>query len=439
MNVSENSFVLDEKVASHSIVPVIAGAADIVLLERTATRLTIVNQFFPPDYAATGQLIEELAHELKGKFNQVEVFSSQPSYAFRRNDLPRWEHHQHLGIRRSQASSVGAGRIRGKAVSGAIFFVRTALHLIRHASPHQLVLLTTAPPFLPLLGYFVNIFRRMSYVCLLYDLYPDIAIELKVVKRHSWIVKLWDFFNCLAWKKASAIIVLSSSMKNRIVKKCPKVAHKVFVIPSWCDSQQIQPLPKAENWFAQEHNLVDRFTVLYSGNMGRCHDMMTLVGAMDLLRETPIQFVFIGSGEKRQYVENCAKEMNLKNCLFLPYQSKEDLPFSLTACDLSIVSIDEQMEGLVAPSKLYSALAAGAPVAAICPDNSYLSEVLDQAGCGSTFRNGDSQGLATYINMLSSNSDLVNQMGQSGRQFCVENYSRRRITQQYFNLLASSI
>jgi glycosyltransferase involved in cell wall biosynthesis len=270
-------------------------------------------------------------------------------------------------------------------------------------------------------------------------LYPDIAIELKVVKRHSWIVKLWDFFNCLAWKKASAIIVLSSSMKNRIVKKCPKVAHKVFVIPSWCDSQQIQPLPKAENWFAQEHDLVDRFTVLYSGNMGRCHDMMTLVSAMDLLKETPIQFVFIGSGEKRQYVENCAKEMNLKNCLFLPYQSKENLPFSLTACDLSIVSIDEQMEGLVAPSKLYSALAAGAPVAAICPNNSYLSEVLDRAGCGSTFRNGDSKGLATYINMLSNNPDLVSKMGQSGRQFCVENYSRRRITQQYFNLLASSI
>jgi glycosyltransferase involved in cell wall biosynthesis len=41
--------------------------------------------------------------------------------------------------------------------------------------------------------------------------------------------------------------------------------------------------------------------------------------------------------------------------------------------------------------------------------------------------------------MLSNNPDLVSKMGQSGRQFCVENYSRRRITQQYFNLLASSI
>ncbi len=30
---------------------------------------------------------------------------------------------------------------------------------------------------------------------------------------------------------------------------------------------------KDNNWFAKEHNLVNKFTVLYSGDMGRCHDM----------------------------------------------------------------------------------------------------------------------------------------------------------------------
>ena len=72
-------------------------------------------------------------------------------------------------------------------------------------------------------------------------------------------------------------------------------------------------------------------------------------------------------------------ELGIDSCLFLPYQARENLPFSLTACDVSIVSISEGMEGLVAPSKLYSALASGRPIASICPENSYLNEIFAEA------------------------------------------------------------
>jgi hypothetical protein len=37
------------------------------------------------------------------------------------------------------------------------------------------------------------------------------------------------------------------------------------------------------------------------------------------------------------------------------------------------------MEGLIAPSKLYSYLTAGAPIAAICPDHSYPNQVFAEA------------------------------------------------------------
>jgi glycosyltransferase involved in cell wall biosynthesis len=399
--------------------------------------LTIINQFFPPDYAATGQLIEELAHELKGNFNQVRVFSSQPAYAFQRGDLPPWEHHQGLSIRRSRSANVGYKRIRGKTVSGVVFVLRTALHLLRHAPNRQLVLLTTAPPFLPLLGYFFNLFCKMPYVCLLYDLYPDIAIELEVIKRQHWLAKLWGFCNGLTWRKASAIIVLSSTMKDRIVKKCPDIADKIVVIPNWSDPWQIKPIPKEDNWFAQGNDLVDHFTVLYSGNMGRCHDIETLLDAIIILRSTKIRFVFIGSGEKREYLQNRVLELDLTNCLFLPYQSKKNLPFSLTACDVAIVSIDEQMEGLVVPSKLYSALAAGSAIAAICPAHSYMNDVLEKANCGSTFRNGDSKGLAAYLDHLSKNPELLKELSLSGRAYCLDHYTKGKVAQDYLDLLKS--
>jgi glycosyltransferase involved in cell wall biosynthesis len=400
-------------------------------------QLTIVNQFFPPDYAATGQLIEELAHQLKGNFSALEVFSSQPSYAFAQNDLPRWEHHPDIRIRRSRSARVGYARIRGKALSGVIFCLRAVLHLLRHAPRRQLVLLTTAPPFLPLVGYFFSRFCKISYVCLLYDLYPDIAVELEVIKNNHWFTRLWAKLNQLAWKKAAAIIVLNSTMKDRIIKKCPAIANKIFIIPNWSDPQRIAPIPKHDNWFAREHGLVDHFTVMYSGNMGRCHDMKTLLDAIIILQDTSIKFVFIGGGDKRSYLQNKIKELNLRNCLFLPYQPKENLPFSLTAGDLSIVSIDERMEGLVVPSKLYSALAAATPIAAICPAHSYLNDIFDTAKCGATFRNGDGDGLATYIYQLSQNPQLGKELGLSGREYCIDNYTLEKVAQSYLKLLSN--
>lgn len=402
--------------------------------------LKIINQFFPPDYAATGQLIEELAHQLKERVSSVEVFTSQPGYAFDDKNpchAPRREQYEFLSIHRSHSAQLWQNRIRGKTLTGVLFFLRATLHLLRSSRRRELVLLTTAPPFLPFLGYVVSRLCKISYVCLLYDLYPDIAIELDVIENQSWIAKFWDKCNALAWKHSQAIIVLSDTMKDRIVAKQPTIAHKISVIPNWTEPKVIKPIDKSQNWFAKEHGLVEPFTVLYSGNMGRCHDMDTLLDAIMHLKDQPIKFVFIGSGEQRDFVQKKVQQADTNNCLFLPYQSRENLPFSLTACDISIVSIAEEMEGLIAPSKLYSALAAGTPIAAICPAHSYLNRVIAQAGCGETFRNGDGPGLATYLKKLSNNHELVKSLGRSGREYCVKNYSKEKIAQDYLQLFCS--
>ncbi len=405
-----------------------------------SARLKIINQFFPPDYAATGQLIEELAHQLQTGVGAVEVFTSQPGYAFDISNppqAPRREKHEFLSIHRSHSAQLWQNRIRGKTLAGVLFFLRAALHLLRYSHRRELVLLTTAPPFLPFLGYVVSRFCKISYVCLLYDLYPDIAIELGIIPDQHWIAKFWDRCNALAWQHSRAIIVLSETMKDRIIAKEPAVAHKIFVIPNWTEPQIIKPLAKSQNWFAKEHGLVEPFTVLYSGNMGRCHDMETLLEAIVLLQDKPMKFVFIGSGDKRDHIQSEVQRLGANNCLFLPYQAREDLPFSLTACDISIVSIAAQMEGLIAPSKLYSALASGAPIAAICPAHSYLNDVVDQASCGATFRNGDGTGLAAYLEKLSNNPALVQELGRSGREYCVNNYSKEKIAQDYLKLFRS--
>ena len=167
--------------------------------------------------------------------------------------------------------------------------------------------------------------------------------------------------------------------------------------------------------------------------------METILEAAKLLKQEPIQFVFIGNGAKRPGFIAEAKRIGLNNCQFLPYQDKENLPFSLTACDLSLVSVSPCMEGLVAPSKLYAALAAGRPLAIICEQHSYLRTLVTEAGCGEAFDNGDAVGLADYIRRLATDSQLVKQMGLAGRHYMLSHFTPDLIAKQYFKVLSEVV
>ncbi|MEM6598085.1 MAG: glycosyltransferase family 4 protein [Cyanobacteria bacterium P01_C01_bin.69] len=406
--------------------------------ETSALQLLVLTQFFPPDFAATGQLIEELAGQLGKQDVDVSVFTGQPGYAFAEGEAPAVEQKGNVFVKRSRVSQLFANRIRGKAVNGLLYTLRAIAHLARNASRYQVLLVTTAPPFLSVIAYCANIFFRLPYVCLLYDLYPDIAVELGVIRASHPIAKLWRSLNRKIWQRSAGIIVLSDSMKDRISNHCPAVQDKISVIHSWSDDRKITPIDKADNWFAKEHELTDKFVVLYSGNMGRCHDIDTLFQAACKLRDEPIVFVCIGGGAKRTALMESVKAEKLENFRFLPYQEKSVLPYSLTTGDVSLVSVADGMESLVAPSKLYPAMATGRPIAAVCPRNSYLRSLISTAKGGTTFDNGNARGLADYILYLSRNRDEAEHIGFMGRQYMQANFTPEIVSQQYLTVIEAA-
>jgi len=405
---------------------------------QSPVKLSVITQFYPPDYAATGQLIEELVTHLKHQGMHIQVFTGQPGYVYQKDFAQPIERLDNLQIRRSRSARIWPQRVRGKAISGLLFCLCSGLHLLRNSARGDILLLTTAPPYLLLLGYLANRCFGLPYVCLLYDLYPDVAVQLNVVPTQHWLVRCWEFINTCVWKQAKQIIVLSPTMKQRIATKCPEVAEKISVIHSWANPDWIVPLAKQHNWFVKKYKLAGTFNVLYSGNMGRCHDLDTIVEAAQQLQQESIRFVFIGDGAKRQPCIDKITSLGLKNCLFLPYQAKQLLPYSLTACDLSLVSISPGMEGLIAPSKFYGILAAGRPVGVICEEHSYLRQLVADARCGQAFDNGDATGLAEFIRRLAQGTLLTTLMGRLGRRYLQSHFTPEIISQQYAQLLNHS-
>jgi len=228
-------------------------------------KISIITQFYPPDYAATGQLIEELAQQLSQQDIEIQILTGQPAYGKKKQQLaPREESQKSIKVLRSRTSRLWPLSLRGRAINGLLFCFRMTLQLFDHRYRGDVLLLTTEPPYLLMVGYFAQKLFNLPYVCLLYDLYPDVAVSLDVFGENHWLARFWDWLNKKIWQEAQGIIVLSSSMKKRILAKSPNIADKIAVIHSWSDPNYIAPKPKAENPFAIQHNLIETFTFLYS-------------------------------------------------------------------------------------------------------------------------------------------------------------------------------
>ncbi|MEB3319778.1 MAG: glycosyltransferase family 4 protein [Cyanobium sp.] len=408
------------------------------------SRITVVSQFFPPDFAATGQLLDQLTTGLAGDGMQIQVLSGMPAYAYNRHEAEPVAFEPNRVIFRTRASRFWPKRIRGRAVNGLLFCLRTSLRLLKYARRGDLIVYTTEPPYLPVVGWLVHqltrtpLLRTTPYVLLLYDLYPDVLAELGILHDRHWLMRIWRQLNRYAFGAARDLIVLNEAMRRRVAFFNPAVTGRIHVIPSWADTDAIQPLIKTRNWFVQRYALAESFNVLYSGNQGRCHDLVTLMAAAMLLRQrADIRFVFIGAGPQHQRIRDLAADWGLGNVLFLPYQDLDVLPFSLTCADLALVSLGLHAEGLVAPSKIYGHLAAGTPLAVVAPPDSELRALVAE-DLGRCFDNADAAGLAEYITQLAADPSQVLSVGAHCRATAVARFGRQTALAAYRAVLCGS-
>ncbi len=399
-------------------------------------KISIITQFFPPDFAATGQFIYELAASLAESGLAVDVFTGMPGYAFRRGSVLRQEVQGGVVIRRTGATRLISKRIRSKVLTSLLFVLRCLVKFRHRDLRGEHWVITSAPPFLGILGWFYHKVLGQTYSCIVYDIYPDVAVRLSVVGEQHLLVRLWHWVNRKVWRRAQSLIVLNEPMRELLVRRDPSLKDKIHVISSWANPEVIRPLPKGENWFVQQHGWGDRFVVMYSGNLGRCHDEATLIACAQLLGDRPkILFSFIGDGVGCRAVEAAIINRTLVNAVRLPYQEQEVLPYSLAAADVSIVSMRANVEGVIAPSKVYGMLAVGRPIVAICPPHSYLRQLIQDGNCGACFDNGDAQGMADYLRALAQDPQRQKALGENARRYFEEYFTLKQIMPQYLRAL----
>jgi glycosyltransferase involved in cell wall biosynthesis len=289
------------------------------------------------------------------------------------------------------------------------FTIHYSFYLLRWQKP-KTILVVTNPPTAPIITAFIAGIRRIPFYILVFDLYPDALSQAGFVESKSYLFRMWKKINAWVFKKATKIFTLSESMKENVAAYLPDDSRSIKVIHNWADGSYIRPIRKAENPFLQTHKLSAKKIILYSGNIGLTHDLESLAGAAELLRdEKDLCFVFIGGGGKRKLLEEMVSSKGLDNVIFLPYQDSVNFPLAITAADIGVVTLGKGAEGISVPSKTYISLAAGLCLLAIAPKNSELGRLIDVHQAGLVCEPGDAQGVANTIKRLLSDELLLEQ------------------------------
>jgi glycosyltransferase involved in cell wall biosynthesis len=391
-------------------------------------QITILTQYFHPSLSATSQLMTDLIKGLSHLGYTVKIFTGTQSKQTTPESLKQ------INISRAFSPIKSSTTILSKISSSLFFLFGAFTYIVFKQSAKTHLLIASNPPYAGILGIYFKILKGGKYYFLLQDIFPESAVMSGIMKQNSLSFQIFNKLIYLTCKYSKNTIVLSSSMQAFLEKKYPDLKAKIKIIENWA-IEDIPPCDKKNNDFAKQHNIDKIFTILYSGNLGRLHDIETIAEAGILLKDKAIKFVFIGHGAKIKVLEEAIEKHDLQNILILPYQPRELLPLSLTACDLSLVSLIPGAESIVAPSKLNGMLAAGKGILSISSPNSYIDQLLTTNNCGINTPPNKPDHLAKLILELSQQSEKVKAMGENARQLYETRYKFERALKEYEQLL----
>ena len=406
-------------------------------------KILIFTHFYVPDLGPSAPLFGMLSSELVKLGHDVTVIAAVPHYPSGKVQ----ESYKGKFSQRSVEEGVSVVRIRVPSLDRSNLFQRYLQMLIYQVGSSIASLkekydavFVPNPGMNIWLPFFVsNTLRRIPAIFSVHDLYPHVGISLGIFKNRFVI-------NTVAWlekycmKNSEYVRILTESFRPGM-RELSVPDDKLVLLYDWVDTQLIQPMSH-DNSFSREHDLVDKFVVMYAGNIGLSQGLEHVLSAAKLLRDQEdIQFVLIGNGAAREPLQKQVQQEGITNVRFIPFQPRERLPEVLATADISLVPLRHGVGMTALPSKTYSIFASGRPIIASVDAGCETAKLIEQSGGGVCIEPESPEALVEKILYLKNHTQLREQMGARGRDWAEKKHSprsaAREIERLYQQVLAS--
>jgi len=350
-----------------------------------------MNQYAPPDAAPTARLLGDLAAYLEaGGQHTVEILSDRRDYRLRPE---------------------GQGTLRrlGRELRAILNLLRIGLRRRRGEARPAVVLAFSSPPLLLLLAWLVARRHRARLAHWAMDLYPELATALMQKGRRGLGLRLMQAAMGFAYRSAALVVALDGDMRRHLQETYG--LREVKVLPPWPSQalehairEQVNMIgeirhPALTGPVAMAHG-TEPWRWLYSGNLGRAHEWVTLLQAQRILeaRGLPVELVFQGGGNARARARERAVELGLKHCQWQDYVAESELVANLLAARVLVVTQRPETRGLLWPSKLAVLRRLPRPILFVGPTQGAIAaELQAQGGAVGIFEPGCDDAVAEWI------------------------------------------
>jgi colanic acid biosynthesis glycosyl transferase WcaI len=400
-------------------------------------RVLLIGINYAPEVTGIGPYNTELAEHLAAPGHRVSVLTAFPWY-------PQWKIDpayrgkppflvETINGVRVVRSPILLPRARQTAFRRIVFdssFALTALAASTVIGGLDAVICVSPPLQLGPAAWMIARTRRARLIVHLQDIVPDAALSTGMMQAGR-AVALSRSLERFVYARTDRITVISEGFReNLLAKGVP--AQKVEVLPNWVDAGRFPSV--ADSTVRSALGAPDRETlVLHTGNMGAKQGLETVVDAAAQLAGEDIAITLIGDGQSRAALEARAASLKLEKLKFLPLQS--DLPATLAAANVLVLSQRAQVTDSAAPSKLLTYMASGKPIVATVNESSEAGQLIMRARCGVVVPPEEPAALAAALRELHRHPEQHDELGAAGRRHVSEHFDRKVILRRWERLV----
>jgi len=398
-------------------------------------RILYLSQYFFPEVGATQTRAYEMASNWVRLGHHVTLIAELPNHpsgiippAYR-GRLYQIDRLDGIEIIRVWVKASPVKNFRNRILFYLTYMFNAAVAGIFLARGRYDLLYASSPPlFVGASALIVSYLRRIPMLFEVRDLWPESAValgELSNPRFIAWSTRLEE----ACYRRAKKVIVVTSDIRERLVRRGIS-EEKILLVPNGANTELFQFDPAIRERIRSGLGLQDKFIAIYAGIHGVAQGLEHVVEAARLLQnEANIHFLLIGEGPKKAEIAALAERYQLNNLTLLPEQPRNDIPAYLSAADIALIPLRkiDIFKGAL-PSKIFDAWACCKPV--LLSVDGEARQIMEAAGGGIFIPPEAPEAMASALRSLSVSPQECERMGQNGRAYTVQHFSRRALAEQ---------
>lgn len=305
------------------------------------------------------------------------------------------------------------------------------------ALPRPDVVIASSPQLLVgLSGWWISVTRQIPFVFEVRDLWPESLTAVGVGNENSLLHHTLGGVARFLYQRSTRIVVVTPAFKVHLMRRRHVPEEKIAIVENGVETDLFAPSPPADNQALRHFYADGKFLVCYIGTMGMAHGLETLLTAAAQLQRqnSNAHFLLVGEGAEKERIKAKAQSLALSNVSFLDQQPRENIPAFISASDACLVLLKKtDVFKTVIPTKMLEFMSCARPV--ILGVDGQARQIVEDAGAGIVIEPENAEALVRAIDQLSANRPLGMTLGQKGREYMLQNFSRGRTAEKYISVL----